>query len=52
MGEPTRFVTWNLYVFTLAGRIQPVVDELMRPLGGSRGWGWLERKQGLLDAKG
>ena len=29
-GEPTRFVTWNLYVFTLAGRIHPVVDELMR----------------------
>lgn len=29
-GQPTRFVTWNLYVFTLAGRIQPVVDELMR----------------------
>ena len=26
----TRFVTWNLYVFTLAGRIHPVVDELMR----------------------
>ena len=29
-GNPTRFVTWNLYVFTLAGRIHPVVDELMR----------------------
>ena len=29
-GQPTRFVTWNLYVFTLAGRIHPVVDELMR----------------------
>ncbi|CAK9105554.1 Putative fucosyltransferase [Durusdinium trenchii] len=29
-GEATRFVTWNLYVFTLAGRINPVVDELMR----------------------
>lgn len=29
-GEPTRFATWNLYVFTLAGRIHPVVDELMR----------------------
>ncbi|CAE7508525.1 unnamed protein product [Symbiodinium pilosum] len=29
-GSPTRFVTWNLYVFTLAGRIHPVVDELMR----------------------
>eukprot|EP00438_Fugacium_kawagutii_P005187 Skav234124 [mRNA] locus=scaffold753:104425:106917:- [translate_table: standard] len=28
--EATRFVTWNLYVFTLAGRIHPVVDELMR----------------------
>ena len=23
-------MTWNLYVFTLAGRIQPVVDELLR----------------------
>ena len=29
-GQPTRFVTWNLYVFTLAGRINPVVDEMMR----------------------
>mmetsp|Transcript_3048 Transcript_3048/g.5359 ORF Transcript_3048/g.5359 Transcript_3048/m.5359 type:complete len:365 (+) Transcript_3048:63-1157(+) len=26
----TRFLTWNLYVFTLAGRINPVVDELLR----------------------
>ncbi|CAE7761262.1 unnamed protein product, partial [Symbiodinium sp. CCMP2456] len=29
-GQATRFVTWNLYVFTLAGRIHPVVDELLR----------------------
>jgi len=29
-GGATRFVTWNLYVFTLAGRIHPVVDELLR----------------------
>ena len=30
IGDATRFVTWNLYVFTLAGRIDPVVDELLR----------------------
>ena len=30
IGDATRFVTWNLYVFTLAGRINPVVDELLR----------------------
>ena len=30
IGDATRFVTWNLYVFTLAGRIYPVVDELLR----------------------
>jgi len=30
IGNATRFVTWNLYVFTLAGRIYPVVDELLR----------------------
>ncbi|CAE7941898.1 unnamed protein product [Symbiodinium necroappetens] len=30
IGNATRFVTWNLYIFTLAGRIYPVVDELLR----------------------
>jgi len=29
-GAATRFLTWNLYVFTLASRIDPVVNELLR----------------------
>ncbi|CAE8620177.1 unnamed protein product [Polarella glacialis] len=26
----SRFLTWNLYVFTLAGRVVPVADEILR----------------------